>query len=251
MALISLDLIDNPTPRVPVCLCLDTSGSMGQVESGSYTDTGETIVEDGQTWRVVTGGKTRLDELQDGIKLFFDAIREDEVALYAADIAVVTFDDKAKCLRDFAGLETDSKVPELEAQGNTAMGEGIAMALKLLADRKKQYKDTGVDYYQPWLVLMSDGEPNGNPGIYEEARRECVKLAEDKKLAVFAIGIGKEADMKALNGFSPKRPALRLQGLKFKEFFEWLSQSVSRTSQSMPGDNVIFDLDSIKGWGEL
>ena len=37
------DLIDNPTPRVPVCLCLDTSGSM----SGSP-----------------------INELNEGIKLF-------------------------------------------------------------------------------------------------------------------------------------------------------------------------------------
>ena len=26
------DLVNNPTPRVPICLCLDTSGSMGAVE---------------------------------------------------------------------------------------------------------------------------------------------------------------------------------------------------------------------------
>lgn len=246
-----LELVDNPTPRVPVCLCLDTSGSMGQVESGTYTDTGKTVVEDGQEWHIVEGGQTRLDELQKGIQLFFDAIREDELALYAADIAIVTFDSEARCLREFSSLESNSQVPELEAKGNTAMGEGVAMALNLLADRKQKYKDKGVDYYQPWLVIMSDGEPNGNAGIYKEAQQEAVKLANDKKLAVFSIGIGKEADMDALSSFSPKRPALRLQGLKFKEFFEWLSQSVSRTSQSMPGDTIKLDLANIKAWGTL
>ena len=41
------DLVENPTPRVPICLCLDTSGSMGAVE-GDCVPTGETIFEDGR-----------------------------------------------------------------------------------------------------------------------------------------------------------------------------------------------------------
>ena len=248
------DLIDNPTPRVPVCLCLDTSGSMGVLEEGNFKETGETIFEDGREWRLVDsveGGKTRIDELQKGVQLFFDAINADEVAKYSAEIAIITFSDKAECIRDFGSLDDNDKVPQLKAEGNTAMGEAVAMALDHLNARKQKYKDTGVDYYQPWLVIMSDGQPNGDDGIYKKAVQDTVKLATEKKLAVFSIGIGAEADMKALGEFSPRRPALRLQGLKFKEFFEWLSQSVSRTSQSMPGDVVKLDLEGIKGWGEL
>lgn len=245
------DLLDNPTPRVPVCLCLDTSGSMGVVESGDIKETGETIFEDGKEWRIVEGGNTRIEELQAGVQLFFDAIKGDEMAMYSAEIAIVTFDSEAKCIRDFAGISEEDKVPELSAQGNTVMGEGVALALELLNKRKEEYKAAGVDYYQPWLVIMSDGQPNGDEVIFQRSKIDTVNLVNEKKLAVFAIGIGQEADMEALGGFSPKRPALRLQGLKFKEFFEWLSQSVSRTSQSMPGDSIKLDLDGIKGWGEL
>ena len=42
------DLVNNPTPRVPVCLCLDVSGSM----SGPP-----------------------IDELNQGVKLLYDAIK--------------------------------------------------------------------------------------------------------------------------------------------------------------------------------
>lgn len=244
------DLINNPTPRVPICLCLDTSGSMGAVE-GDCVETGETVYEDGRTWNIVTEGTSRIDELQKGVEAFYEAIREDEMAVYSAEICIVTFDNKATCLVDFANIERQENVPELHPIGNTAMGEGVNLALDLLERRKQEYKDKGVDYYQPWLVLMTDGEPNGNDGELTRAINRTVEMVNQKKLTVFPIGIGSEADMSTLNKFSPKRPALKLQGLKFQEFFAWLSKSVSKTSQSTPGETVKLDLDGIKGWGEL
>ena len=33
------------------------------------------------------------------------------------------------------------------------MGEGVTLALDLLKKRKQEYKDKGVDYYQPWLAF--------------------------------------------------------------------------------------------------
>ena len=133
----------------------------------------------------------------------------------------------------------------------TPMGEAVNMALDLLDRRKNEYKDKGVDYYQPWLVLMTDGAPNGNSGELSRAIQRTVALVNSRKLTIFPIGIGTEADMDTLAQFSPNRAPLKLQGLKFREFFSWLSKSVSKTSQSTPGENVKLDVEGIKGWGEL
>lgn len=218
------DLVNNPTARIPVCLCLDVSGSMA----------GE-----------------RIDELNQGIELFYNAIKDDEVALYSAEISIVTFDDRATQLVDFASLELQPMPPRLTAGGLTYMGEGVNLALDLLEQRKKEYQDKGVDYYQPWLVLMTDGEPNGNAIEFNRAVSRTVSLIDNKKLTIFPIGIGSDANLNILAQFSPNKPPLRLQGLKFKEFFTWLSQSVSKVSQSSPGEKVTLDTDAIKGWGSL
>lgn len=219
------DLVNNPTARVPVCLCLDVSGSMQ----------GEPI-----------------RELNDGVRMFYQAIQEDETALYAAEVCIVTFGSNgAECIADFASLELQPNAPTLIANGMTPMGEAVNLGLDLLERRKNEYKSKGVDYYQPWLVLMTDGEPNGDSAELSRAIQRTVEMVNDKKLTIFPIGIGSKADFGVLAQFSPKRTPLKLKGLKFREFFEWLGKSVSRTSQSIPGENVPLDVDGIKGWAEL
>lgn len=219
------DLVNNPTARVPVCLCLDVSSSMNG---------------------------NPINELNQGVRLFYDAIKEDEVAMYSAEICIVTFGgDNATCIEDFVSLELHPDPPMLKASGMTPMGEAVNMALDLLEQRKSEYKDKGVDYYQPWLVLMTDGAPNGDPRELDRAIKRTTELVDSKKLTIFPIGIGAYADMGTLAKFSPNRDPLKLQGLKFKEFFSWLSKSVSKTSQSTPGESVKLDVEGIKGWGVL
>lgn len=222
--LMNLELADNPTTRVPICLCLDASSSM-----------------DGAP----------IDELNNCTLMFFDAIKEDEVALYSADIAIITFsNDDARCIREFAGINNESDIPTIIANGGTPMGEAVNLSLDMLEERKKEYRQNGVDYYQPWLVLMSDGAPNGDPNELDRAIKRVNDLVASKKLVVFAIGVGEYADMDVLAKFSPNRRPLRLQGLKFREFFVWLSQSVVAVSQSTPGESVKLPTN-LDDWAEL
>ena len=215
------DLVENPTPRVPVVLCLDTSGSMA----------GEPI-----------------RELADGVNLFQESVRKDEIARYAAEISVVSFSDgAARRHSDFASADRYETI-EFEAYGNTPMARGVLMAMDLLDSRRSEYRSAGVDYYQPWLVLMTDGVPTENIHAAVLRVQEQVKA---KRLSVFAIGVGGDADMDVLARFSPNRDPLRLQGLEFGKFFEWLSQSVQRVSASMPGEAVELDVDGIRGWAEV
>ncbi len=220
----SNELVDNPSTRVPVILCLDTSGSM-----------------DGEP----------IEELNSGVQLFYDAIRDDEIAMYAADIGIVTFGDKAQCVSDFAGLSDRTSAPRLSASGMTPMGEAVNLALDMLERRKQEYKTNGIEYFQPWLVLMTDGKPNGDESEFSRAIRRTVDMESNRKLTIFPIGIGSSADMNALAQFSAKRSPLKLQGLKFREFFSWLSKSVSTTSQSVPGETISLDLEGLKGWATL
>lgn len=221
MKLDDTDLIDNPTTRVPVVLCLDTSASMR----------GE-----------------KIDELNLGVKQFFNAVKEDEIAKYSVELCIVTFSTQAKKVLDFANIEKQVSAFEhmnLQASGNTAMGAAVNLSLDLLDARKKEYQDKGVDYWQPWLVLMTDGQPTDD---ITEASQKVSDMVCNQKLTIFPIGIGDGANMKRLKQFSPKREPLKLKGLMLSEFFDWLGKSVKSTSQSTPGTKV--KLPPI-GWAEL
>lgn len=216
------DLLLNPTSRVPVALCLDVSGSMA----------GEPITE-----------------LNEGIDHFFDALYGDAIAKTSAEVAIVTFSDQPEIKLDFQSLDRIEAPPTLTAGGTTDLGGGVNMALDKLETRKNEYKHAGIDYFQPWLVLMTDGQPTTE--VHRLASKRTLDLEVQGKLVVFPIGVGSAADMKVLSTFSKRRQPLCLRGLKFPEFFEWLSKSVVRVSHSRPGEKVETDLGGIKGWAEI
>ena len=231
------DLIENPTPRVAVCLVLDCSPSMsGDPNLGSA---------------VAQFNPRPIDEMNAGVQQFFVDVQDDEIAKYAVEIAILAFSGTNECVQDFQPV-TSGSAPTLGLEmtrGGTHIGSAVQAALERLDARKEEYKDAGVDYYQPWLVLMTDGKPTDASHLV--VAPEVSRRVEERKLVVFAVGIGNGADLTTLNMFSPKRPALRLKGLKFREFFQWLSRSLGTMSRSTPGEKVELDLEGIKGWGTL
>ncbi len=216
------DLIMNTAPRVPVCLCLDTSTSM------------ETCVE----------------ELMEGVQKFIDAVNEDAQARASCELAIVTFDSKAKIKQEYATIDR-IEPPYLNACGNTQINLGVAKALDLLNQRKRDYKRNGVDYFQPWLVIMSDGEPTCTDEELAEAQASTKELEAEKKLVVFNVGIGDNADLNCLSGFSNKRRAVRLKDYNFNGFFEFLSKSVSIVSRSRPEEAIKLDASNFEDWATI
>jgi len=213
------DLADNPTARVPVCVLLDTSESM----------IGEPI-----------------EELNKGVRSFVEELKNDEMTLYSADVCVITFGGyDVELVSDFGPVD-DISLRDFVASGMTPMGSAVEMALDLLSNRKEEYKDQMIPYHQPWVVLMTDGQPNDR---WQDAAIKLSDLANNKKVVIFPVGIGDDANMDVLRQFSPRREPLKLKGLKFQPFFEWLSASISATSQSIPGEKV--PLPGVSTWSEL
>lgn len=233
------DLFDNPAARIPVCLCLDVSGSMNEIVSGDIRDTGRTETIDGQIYRVCEGGKTKLEYLKDGIKALYDDLKRNPNTRYAADVSIVTFADDAYVVADFSGGREQPDVYDLKTGGMTDMGKGVNLALDLLDARKNEYKDAGREYYQPWLFLMSDGDANGDKTELHVSQKRVNDLVKKEKLTFFPIGFGKETDFgknNELNHFSETEKAIRYESMDYERFFKWIAQSMDEVSRSNVGD---------------
>ena len=216
-----IEFVENPEPRCPVILLLDVSSSM-------------------------QGEKSQA--LNRGLVDFYLAIRKDQLASARCEIAIITFGSTAELVQDFVTANRFSP-RELIANGTTMMAEGIDLALEKIDERKQQYRDNGINYYRPWLFMLTDGQPTDPPERIEAASNRLKRAESEKRVAVFSVGVGL-ANTARLRQMSVRAP-LGLEGLRFGNMFAWLSQSISQVSRSRTGDEIDLDIEDLKSWAKV
>jgi uncharacterized protein YegL len=215
----STSFADNPEPRCPCILLLDVSGSMM--------------------------GKP-IAELNAGLSLYKDELAADSLAGKRVEVAVVTFGGEVRTACDF--MTADSfQPPVLQAAGETPMGQAIVRAIDMLRTRKDQYRTNGIMFYRPWIFLITDGGPTDD----WRSAAEQVKLGEKgKAFAFFSVGI-EGANFDVLKQISIREP-LKMAGLRFRDLFQWLSNSQLSVSRSKPGDDVPLANPAVPGgWASI
>lgn len=222
------------------CLCvlvLDVSGSMRAiVDNSNVTYTGETAIIDGRKYKLVTGGTMRIDLLNQGLQDFHKEIVSDETTSQRLELSIITFNDAVRVIQEPA-LPENVTIPILHADGETAMVDAVNEAIDKVEARKKWYKETGQKYYRPWIILMTDGEPNAGQDIDSLARRVKVDTAA-KKYAFLPVGV-EGADMEVLHKIEGEgMKATKLKGMRFSQFFKWLSASMEKITKAEEGQAV-------------
>ena len=104
----------------------------------------------------------------------------------------------------------------------------------------------GIKYYQPWLVVMTDGQDNGSREELTRARQRVQQLVGDRKLTIYPFFIGGEDNsetaegMETLASISPKQKPILIETQQMAGLFEWLGKSVvAMSSGDLDGQEAI------------
>ena len=93
--------------------------------------------------------------------------------------------------------------------------------------------------YRPTIILVSDGQPTDE---WQAPLKRLLGAERASKAARFAMGIGDDADEAMLSAFlaTPEARVYRAhEARQIKQFFRWVTMSVTQRSRSANPDSVI------------
>ncbi|TAE70061.1 MAG: VWA domain-containing protein [Bacteroidetes bacterium] len=204
--------VETPNNYEQKCLCvlvLDVSGSM-----------------DGEP----------IKQLNQGMQSFYQDIKENSTTANRLEVCLIEFASSVNVLIEPSLIENFT-MPNLTTKGSTALVDGVRKAINKVEERKNWYKQTKQKYYRPWIILITDGEPDSNQDV-DGLAQEIKQGITNKTFFFFGVGV-EGARMEILEQISDTNmPPAMLQGLKFSEFFKWLSASMSTVTSSKDGDTI-------------
>lgn len=219
--------VKKPKP-LPVIFLIDVSGSMGEViDETGMQETGETVYDDGKLYRIVTGGISRIQIVNECCQRMISAFASSEKLETEVDVAIITFGQNVSIHQT---LKPASAVTwtNMEATGETPLGPALQKAKAMIEDRDQVPGRA----YRPAVILISDGRPD--PG-WEQPLKDFISDGRSAKCDRMAMGIGDDADLNVLGQFieGTGRTVFTADDADtIQDFFKFVTMSVTTRSLS-------------------
>lgn len=208
------DLAYSTAGQVTLCLCIDTSRSMEE--------------------------KGKIKQVNTAVRNFINEQKNNEYAQDCLNICIVTFGgyDTAKIVQPFTNVRR-IVFRDFTAQGTTLLASGIDLSLDQIQDQVNKYRAAGTGYYKPWLVIMSDGRTDENLDRQVKRIHDWYSGVNGDKLQCECVGVGDGSETEQLAAISPSGIIDRVDNINaFENFFNLLSQSVTKLTLSTDGENI-------------
>lgn len=176
----------------------------------------------------------KMDDLNKGLKEFYQDILDNDAWSQRIEVAVISFESEVRYLQQPAVAENFT-MPTLTAMGGTNMVGGIKKAIEVVEERKQYYKDHGIAYKRPWIVMVTDGYAS-----VDSIKGQVKKDGEAKHYFFQPIAVDDGADMNVLNSLATLQ-AFKLKDQNFSAFFKWLSNSIGTITTANPDVDVHLD----------
>lgn len=214
----------NTSKRLPIVFCLDVSPSMG--------------------WQVGNNSPS-IDLLNAAVSNFVEELKEDPKARTCAEVAFVTFSSGIVADTEFTsiGSLTTPRFRTVD-EGGTEMGQAVLRSIEKIENRREQLENMEIPYFAPFLVLVTDGNPDENDevSVQEKAldavRRHCDSHVGASEIIVpFVIGVGDHISSKTLDryasgftkGYFPIKGKAGEAKVQFNKVFQMIGNSTKKS----------------------
>lgn len=222
-AMVFDDDVDNRAQRVPVVMLMDNSYSM----RGEPIDALNTALADMQ-----------------------ERLHHDPELSSKAEICLITFGHNG--VAAWHGSEpappgvnpfvpaSRFEVPRLDAGGVTPITSAVELAIRLIANEKRELRARNLSYYRPVMWCVTDGEPTDDAGEpsdnWQHLPDVIAREEREKHFAFFAASVGNITS----RGDAVLRALARGSHFKLEGFdFGLVLQLVSASAESAANDDPI------------
>lgn len=214
----------NTSKRLPIVFCLDVSPSMG--------------------WQVGNNSPS-IDLLNAAVSNFVEELRDDPKARTCAEVAFVTFSTNIEMDTEFESIST-LRTPRFQTveEGGTQMAQAVLRSIEKIEMRRRQLENMEIPYYAPFLVLVTDGNPDENDTASLQAsalaavRNHCDShIGASEIIVPFVIGVGEYISSKTLNeyaagftkGYFPITGTAGQARVQFNKVFQMIGNSTKKS----------------------
>ncbi len=239
---------DSPTPpvmnssrRLPIVFCLDVSPSMN--------------------WEVF-GSDTAMELMNEAVKRFISDLNEDAKIRTCAEIAFVTYSSGIELDTEFYPVK-NLEVPRFKAvkEGGTQTSMAVLRSIEKIEEHRRDLENMDIAYYAPFLVLITDGNPdeNDDPTLEQRAlklvKSHCSSSVGASEIIIpFVIGVGdfinpetlKKYSAGFVDGYFPiKGSSGTIARIKFNKVFQMIGNSTKKTvnlNKSIKAQQQVIDI---------
>jgi len=178
-----------------------------------------------------------IESVKVGLESMVASLRQDPFALESVYISIITFDRDVKQILPLTELEA-LQIPEIVTpeSGPTHLGEALEVLCRTVDNDVQLSTPEKKGDWMPLLFVMTDGKPS-------DIQKYNQMIPEVKKRnfgSIIACAAGAKSDVRPLQLLTDQVYSLdTTDSATFRQFFKWVSASVSVGNKSVGTSNEI------------
>lgn len=176
-----------------------------------------------------------LDDVSKGMQMLQDQLSVDPYALETAYISLIVFAGKPKVIIPLTEIISFPRLESLPLGGGTSLGSALDCLMNEIDQNVTVTTESQKGDWKPIVFLFTDGMPTDS---YQSSLNKW-KSRYANKASLIAISLGNNIEYSILGALTENVYSLeKLEPGDFKEFFQWITNTIKVTSVSISADST-------------